>query len=74
MSMISTFELLESTIKCLKLLMQLYYCKEVDYKDFITHSNSKIKMLKNSQNIILDEINNTIKEIERIIEAPNIMK
>jgi hypothetical protein len=65
-----TFELVESTIKCLKMLMQLYQNEVVDYKLFVKHSNKKVQILKISQDIIYEEILNTIKEVECILDKP----
>lgn len=64
----STFELIDSTIKCLKMLIQLYQNEEVDYKLFAKHSNKKLQVLRISQDIICEEILNTIKEVERMLE------
>lgn len=65
-----TFELVESTIKCLKMLMKLYQNEVVDYKLFVKHSNKKVQILKISQDIIYEEILNTIKEVECILDKP----
>lgn len=65
-----TFELVESTIKCLKMLMKLYQNEVVDYKLFVKHSNKKVQVLKISQDIIYEEILNTIKEVECILDKP----